>query len=47
MIVYYYSRFLVIRLLSDISAETMCNHFKSILAEYGLPLIILADFGTW
>ena len=46
MIVDYYSRFLVIRLLSDISAETICNHFTSVLAEYGLPSIIFADFGT-
>ena len=34
MIVDYYSRFPVIRLLSDISAETICNHFTSVLAEY-------------
>ena len=46
MIVDYYSRFPVIRLLSDISAETICNHFTSVLAEYGLPSIIIADFGT-
>ena len=46
MIVDYYSRFPVIRLLSDMSAETICNHFTSILAEYGLPSIIIADFGT-
>ena len=46
MIVDYYSRFPVIRLLSDISAETICNHFTSVSAEYGLPSIIIADFGT-
>ena len=46
MIVHYYSRFPVIRLLSDISAETIYNHFTSVLAEYGLPSIIIADFGT-
>ena len=46
MIVDYYSRFPVIRLLSDISVETICNHFTSVLAEYGLPSIIIADFGT-
>ena len=46
MIVDYYSRFPVIRLLSDISAKTICNHFTSVLAEYGLPSIIIADFGT-
>ena len=32
--------------LDYISAETICNHFTSILAEYGLPSIIIADFGT-
>ena len=46
MIVDYYSRFPVIRLLSDMSADTICNHFTSVLAEYGLPSIIIADFGT-
>ena len=46
MIVDYYSRFLVIRLLSDMSTETICNHFTSVLAEYGLPSITIADFGT-
>ena len=46
MIVDYYSRCPVIRLLSDISAETICNNFTSVLAEYGLPSIIIADFGT-
>ena len=40
MIVDYCSRFLVIRLLSDITADTMCNHFTSILA------VIIVDFGT-
>ena len=45
MIVDYYSRFPVIRLLSDISSETICNHFTSVLAEYGLPSIIIADLG--
>ena len=46
MIVDYYSRFPVTRLLSDITADTICNHFTSILAEYGLPSTIIADFGT-
>ena len=46
MIVDYYSKFPVSRLLSDMSAETIYNHFTSVLAEYGLPSIIIADFGT-
>ena len=46
MIVDYYSRFPVIRLLGDITVDTMCNHFTSVLAEYGLPSVIIADFGT-
>ena len=40
----YYSRFLVIRLLSGISSETIYNHFTSVPAEYGylqLSLLIL------
>lgn len=45
-IVDYYSRYPVIRLLSDITADTVCNHFTSVLAEYGLPSTIIADFGT-
>ena len=46
MIVDYYSRFPVIRLLSDITADTICNHFTSVLAEHVLPSVIIADFGT-
>ena len=46
MIVDYYSRFPVIRLLDDITADTICNHFTSVLAEYGLPSVIIVDFGT-
>jgi len=30
MIVDYYSRFPVIRLLSDMSSHTICNHFTSV-----------------
>ena len=45
-IVDYYSIYPVIRLLSDITADTVCNHFTSVLAEYGLPSTIIADFGT-
>ena len=46
MIVDYYSRFPVIRLLSDMSSHTVCNHFTSVLAEYGLPTTIISDFGS-
>ncbi len=45
IIVDYYSRFPIIRLLQDTTAETVCNNFKSILAEHGLPSTILADCG--
>ena len=46
MTVDYSSRFPVIRLLNDITADTICNHFTSVLAEYGLPSVIIGDFGT-
>ena len=46
MIVDSYSRFLVIRLLGDITADTTRNHFTSVLAEYDLPSVIIADLGT-
>ena len=37
MVVDYYSRFPVIRLLNDMTSHTVCNHFTSIQAECGLP----------
>ena len=46
MIVDYYSRFPVIRLLSDMSSQTVCNHFTSVLAENGLPTTMISDFGS-
>ena len=46
MIVNYYSRFPVIGLLSDMSSHTICNHFTSVLVEYGLPTTIISDFGS-
>ena len=46
IIVDYYSRFPVIRPLSDISASTVSSHFTSVFAEYGLPSLLTADFGT-
>ena len=46
MIVDYYSRFPVIRLLNDMTSHTVCYHFTSVLEEYGLPSTIIADFGS-
>ena len=46
LIVDYYSRFPVIRLLTNMSATTISSHFTSVFAEYGLPSTILADFGS-
>ena len=46
MVVDYYSRFPVIRLLNDMTSHTVCNHFTSILTDYGLPATIIADFGS-
>lgn len=46
MIVDYYSRFPVIRLIANMTANTICNHFQQVLSEYGLPSHIHADFGT-
>ena len=46
MVVDYFSRFPVIRLLNNMTSNTVCNHFTSILAEYGLPATIVADFGS-
>uniref|UniRef100_A0A3P9KLT8 Gypsy retrotransposon integrase-like protein 1 n=1 Tax=Oryzias latipes TaxID=8090 RepID=A0A3P9KLT8_ORYLA len=46
IIVDYYSRFPVVRLLPDISARTVCTYFKSVLGEHGLPSTIIADCGT-
>ena len=42
----YYSRFPVIRPLCDISASTVSSHFTSVFPEYGLPLLLTADFGN-
>ena len=46
MIVDYYSRFPIVRLISNMTASTICNHFSQVLGEYGLPSYIHADFGT-
>ena len=29
-----------------ITTDIICKHFTSVLAEYGLPSVIIADFGT-
>ena len=46
MIVDYYSRFPVIRPLTDMKASTVSAQFTSVLSEYGIPSIILTDFGS-
>ena len=46
IIVDYYSRFPIIRPLGDISASTVSSHFTSVFAEYGLPSLLTADFGS-
>ena len=46
IIVDYYSRYMVIRRLPDIKAETICNKFTNVLTEFGMPSTIIADFGT-
>ena len=46
MVVDYYSRFPVIRLLDNMTSHAVCNHFTSVLAEYGLPATIISDFGS-
>ena len=42
----YYSRFPVIRKLDNIRASTISNKFTAVLLEYGLPDVIVADYGT-
>ena len=46
IIVDYYSRFPVIRLLNNIRASTISDKFTAVLLEYGLPDRIVADYGT-
>ncbi len=46
MIVDYFSRFPVIRRLGNMTASTISDHFTSVFAEYGLPSVIQADFGS-
>ena len=42
----YFSRFPVIRLISIMTANTICRHFTQILSKHRLPSHIHADFGT-
>ena len=42
----YFSRFPGIRLISNMTANTICSHLTQILSEYGLPSHIQGDFGT-
>ena len=46
IVVDYYSRYMVVRKLADIRAETVCNQFKVILDEFGIPDMIVADCGA-
>ena len=46
MVVDYFSRFPIVRPLNNISADSVCAQLTNILAEYGLPSSIVADFGT-
>ena len=46
MIIDYFSRFPVVRLIGNMTANTICSHFTQVLSEYGLPSHIQADFGT-
>ena len=46
MTVEYYSRYPVLRFLNDMTTNTMCNHFTSMVAEYGLHFSTVADFGS-
>lgn len=46
MIVDYYSRFPIVRPLTNISADCICNVFTDVLTEYGLCSTILSDFGS-
>ena len=46
MIVDYFSRFIIVKYLPDIRAETVSNTFMEVLTEYGLPSTIMTDCGT-
>ena len=46
LIVDYYSRYPIIRKLENITARTVSTKFTSVILEFGIPKIIIADFGT-
>ena len=46
MIVDYYSRFPVVRKLSDMKVDTVSAQITGVLSEYGIPASIQTDFGS-
>ena len=46
MIVDYFSRYFVVKKLSNMSAQTVCSKFSEVLTEFGKPTTTMADFGT-
>ena len=46
MIVDNYSKCPILTPLNYMSASTISDHFTSVLAEYGLPSFIVAEFGS-
>ena len=42
----YYSRYIIVRRLQNIMAETICEQISDIFMEFGLPESIIADCGT-
>ena len=46
MIVDYYSRYIIVRKISNIRADTVSETFTQVLTEFGLPSTIMADRGT-
>ena len=46
MIVDYYSRCPVVKLLQDMTATTVSNHFTNMLVEYGQPSNTVTDTGS-
>ena len=46
MIVDYYSRYIIVKYLPNIRAETVSDTFTQVLTEFGLPSTIMADRGT-
>ena len=45
LMVYYYSRFIEVKLLENTSSSTVVHHTKSILARHGIPNVIVSDNG--